>query len=214
MIPVLFTLLLNQPIDVRVKQFHKVEGGEAFLKQTAFDAKAGMQARWRSLTTLGRIDSTRFQPEIERALQSKDWYMRNAALIALQSCKREEAVKWSMKLVTDPALVVRTQAVRNLVRLDAHEAEPLLWREIFSPRNFKGQESLWVRGHMAEALSRFGTPGRAKYFEKLLREPDERLHKWAVAGLEMSTGFKMTTKEEPVEIRRQKWLARLGGEGI
>ena len=212
--PTALNSYLNQPIDQRVKLFKACQREcENFLLQVAFDPKAGLQPRWRALTTLGRMDGASYVVHTERALKSKEWYMRNAALIALQTSTYEMAVKWSMQLLTDPALVVRTQAARNLVRLNATEAEPLLWREIFSKRNFHGRESLWVRAHMAEALAHFATPGRGKQFQKLLLEPDTRLHKWAVMGLENSSGFKMTTNDEPVEIRRQKWLARMGVPG-
>jgi hypothetical protein len=207
--------LLSQPIEARLKLFRgaKLEG-EKFLRATAFNDKAALQSRWRALTTLGRLDAARFASDLERALTGKEWFMRNAGLIALQTANRDFAVKWSMRLVTDPALVVRTQAVRNLIQLDGRESEALLWREIFSARNFRGRQSLWVRAHMAEALARFGSPGHARAFRRLLLESDERLHKWAVMGLEKTTGFKMTESGEPVEVRRQKWLARLGGESI
>jgi HEAT repeat protein len=210
-----FNAYLAQPIDARIKMFRTaaVEGAE-FLRTLAFDAKAPLQSRWRAVTTLGRWDSVHFRPELERALTSKDWFMRNAGLIALQSAPREMSVPWSMRLVVDPALVVRTQAVRNLIQLQARESEDLLWREIFSKRNFRGHESLWVRAHMAEALARFSSPGKAKAFKRLLLEPDARLHKWALLGLENTTGFKMTDPHEPVELRRQKWLARLGQDAI
>lgn len=202
---------LSQPLDTRVKLFLQAKTeGERYLAHVAFDPKMGLQQRWRAITTMGRMNPTRFQKELERALKSKDWFMRNAALIALQTASHDFAVQQSTALLSDPALVVRTQAVRNLIQLDARETEPRLWREIFSPRNFRGTESLWVRAHMAEALAKFTTPGRAKFFQRLLLEPDERLHKWAVIGLESTTGFKMTDRGEPVVIRRQKWLARLG----
>lgn len=206
--PMVLNAYLNQPIDERVKLFKACHREcENFLIQTAFDPKAGLQPRWRAVTTLGRMDGARYVSHLERALKSKEWYMRNAALIALQTSAHEIAVRWSMQLLTDPALVVRTQAARNLVRLNARETEPLLWQEIFSKRNFHGRESLWVRAHMAEALAHFATPGTGRLFQKLLLEPDTRLHKWAVMGLENASGFKMTTSSEPTEIRRQKWLA-------
>jgi HEAT repeat protein len=140
--------------------------------------------------------------------------MRNAALIALQTDERPRAVAWSIRLLEDKALVVRTQAVRNLIELNAREAEPILWQQIAAKRNFRGHESLWIRMHIAEALSRFAGQGRARQFRRLLMDNDERLHKWAIKGLENSTGMKLSSGKEPVDIQRQKWLARLGGDSI
>lgn len=207
--------ILAQPLEQRLSEIKRLKPqAYAFLSQTAFTRTNGLQMRWRALTTMGRVDAIFFRKDIEKALVSTDWFMRNAALIALQTDDRTHAVQWSARLLNDPALVVRTQAVRNLIQFEAREAEPLLWKQIFSPTNFRGKESLWVRVHMAEALAKFTVPGRAKSFQRLLLDPDERLHKWAVLGLENTTGFKMSERGEAVEIRRQKWLTRLGVQEI
>lgn len=208
-----FNALLAQPLEIRLRECKRLKPESyAFLTKAAFDTKNSLQMRWRALTTMGRLDVSAFRKELDRALISKEWFMRNAALIALQTDDRSRAVGWSARLLEDPALVVRTQAVRNLIQLDARETEPLLWKEIFSVKNYSGKQSLWVRGFIAEALAKFTAQGRSKGFERLLIEPDERLHKWAVIGLESTTGFKMTDSQEPTETRRRKWLARLGVE--
>jgi len=206
--------LLNLPIEKRVKEFTDLAGGDKFLRNVAFDKRYGLQARWRALTTMGRWDAALFRHELDRALTSGEWFMRNAALIALQSDERARAVNWSMRLLDDPALVVRTQAVRNLIALDAREAEPKLWEKMFAGTNFHGQESLWVRIHIAEALATFASPQRTRSFQRMLMDPDERLHKWAILGLETATGFKIGDKSEPLEVRRDQWLARLGAQEI
>lgn len=207
--------LLTEPLPARVREFKRLRSvSYAFLSQASVDAKNSLQMRWRALTTMGRVDPVYFRKDLDHALVSKEWFMRNAALIALQTDDRTRAVAWSARLLGDPALVVRTQAVRNLIQLEARETEPLLWREVFAARNFSGPQSLWVRSFIAEALAKFTSPGHVRDFERLLLERDERLHKWAVLGLENTTGFKLTDKREPLETRRQKWLARLGVEEI
>lgn len=207
--------LLEQSMEQRLKQF-KILGskGQEFLKRAAFDSTNTLQTRWRAVTTMGRWDTLHFRPQLDKALVSSEWFMRNAALIALQNDDRPRAVAWSTRMLEDPALVVRTQAVRNLIELNAVEAEPILWREMFHKRNFRGHESLWIRTHIAEALARFAVRGRVQNFTKLLKDEDERLHKWAVMGLESNTGMKMTSSQDPVDIRRQKWLSRLGDGAI
>jgi hypothetical protein len=205
-------MLLSQPIEVRTKGFQQLGAKAyfAFLNKTAFDVHEPLPTRWRAITTMGRLDPLAFRPALDRALRSPEWFLRNAALIALLSDERARAVSWSLRLLTDPALVVRTQAVRNVMALQAREAEPVLWNLIFDPSNFKGHESLWIRAHMAEALAKFATPGRSKAFARLLRDEDSRLYKWAVDGLEASSGVRLSDPHEDVELRRQKWLARLG----
>jgi len=207
--------LMDRAMDVRVREFAKLgDKGVAFLARTAFDKSCTLLERWRAVTTMGRLDPLRFRPELDKALQSPEWFMRNAALIALQTDERSRAVAWSTRMLEDKALVVRTQAVRNLIELNARESEPVLWRQISAKRNFRGSQSLWIRTHIAEALARFGMEGRTRHFQHLLMDKDERLHKWAIMGLESSTGMKLSSGNEPVDIRRQKWLARLGIESI
>lgn len=202
---------LQLPIESRVQVFRQnASKGFVFLSKTAFDSGESLTTRWRALTTMGRLNAQAFRKEIDRALKSPEWFMRNAALIALLSDERDRAVEQSMRLLGDPALIVRTQAVRNLIALNANEAEAKLWAEIHNRRNFKGRESLWIRAHLAEALSRLARPGQAKAFQALLLEEDWRLHPWAIRGLEKSTGWKLGAANESTEVRRQQWLARLG----
>nr|HMN69394.1 hypothetical protein [Bdellovibrionales bacterium] len=121
--------LLESPIETRVREF-KAQGdqGVRSLRAIAFDKKQPLRLRWPALTTIGRWDAIHFRDDLDRALASPDWFMRNAALIALKNDERTRAVAWSMKLLSDPALVIRTQAVRNLIDLSAIEAEPDLWK--------------------------------------------------------------------------------------
>lgn len=207
--------LLERPMDQRVKDFRQAGAkGHDFLSKAAFDPRNNLQTRWRAVTTMGRLDPIGFRAPLEKALISNEWFMRNAALIALQTDERMHALAWSLKLLEDKALVVRTQAVRNLIELNAVEAEPLLWKQIHHRRNFRGHESLWIRTHIAEALAKLSGRGHAKDFQRLLMDRDERLYKWAINGLEKSTGIKMTSHQEPVEVQRQKWLARMGVDEI
>lgn len=203
---------LQKPIEARARIFkaHRPKS-LVFLNKVAFDKSEPIPTRWRAVTTMGRVDASYFRKDLDRALVSPEWFMRNAALIALLNDERERAVTMSTRLLSDPALMVRTQAVRNLIALNARESEGRLWEEVSSRRNFKGRESLWIRAHIAEALASFAGPGRAKSFEKLLLDEDTRLHRWAIKGLEASTGLKLGGgRREPVEVRRQQWLSRLG----
>lgn len=208
--------LLERPMASRLRELRKLrsEKVQVFLSKAAFERERPLLERWRAVTTMGRLDPFLFRPELDRALSSPEWFMRNAALIALQTDERSRAIAWSQRMLEDKALVVRTQAVRNLIELDARESEPLLWEQIAHKRNFRSNESLWIRAHIAEALARFAIQGRAKKFQRLLLDNDERLHKWAIIGLESSSGMKLSSGKEPVELRRQKLLVRLGIEAI
>jgi HEAT repeat protein len=215
MTSLVLTALLAKPLPERLEAIRKdPKAIYQQLSQAAADENQALQTRWRALTTMGALDYGHFRKDLEKALKSKDWYARNAALIAILNAPRETALKWSMELLKDPSLMVRTQAVRNLVGLQAKEAEGILWAEMWNKHNFRGQESLWIRAHIAEALARMAEPGNPRSFERLIQDPDPRLYKWAIMGLEKRTGFKLSHQQEPIEIQRRKWLAKLGAGAI
>ena len=66
--------------------------GHAILAHAAFDRRSTLQMRWRSVTTMGRLDLQEYHKELDQALTSGEWFMRNAALIALQTGERARAV--------------------------------------------------------------------------------------------------------------------------
>jgi hypothetical protein len=207
--------LLGKPMPERLQTLKQSpQTGYQQLSKIAFDESQNLQIRWRAITTMGPLDPLYFKPDLEKALKSKEWFLRNAGLISVLNTSRNEAMKWSVELLKDSSLMVRTQAVRNLVGLQAKEAEAILWSEMWDKKNFRGRESLWIRAHIAEALARMADPGNPRSFQRIIMDPDSRLHKWGIMGLEKRTGFKLSHKQEPVEIQRQKWLARLGVETI
>src|ERR1044072_4713379 len=77
---------LQHPIDVRAREFGTLKDhGYTFLSKPPFNSKEALQVRWRAITTMGKADPIRFHKEIDRALGSPEWFIRNAALIALLS---------------------------------------------------------------------------------------------------------------------------------
>lgn len=200
--------LLERSMTERVRWVR--EGGpqiERHLISVVESPRQSLRSRWRALTTLGQVDARKFRQVIERCLQSKDWFLRNAALLAIRHDERTKAIEWSMKLVDDHALVVRTQAVRNLAEMHATESEEKLWQALNAKSNFRRGEGLWVRAHIAEGLSQLASPQSVTRFFKMLEDDDSRLHKWGVIGLERLSPMRITDPSEPVDVRREKWLA-------
>lgn len=191
---------LRLPMDNRIQAL-KAQGpavaGE--LENLTFDRQQPLEVRWRALTALPHLNQRLGHQVIEKALGSDEWYLRNAATLALPSLPRAVAVEQSARLLSDPALVVRTAAAQNLLRLDAREKEYLLWEKITHPENFRNGESLWIRRHLARALAEMAKSGTEAKFISLLNDRDTRLHPFAIRGLERLTGKKQGD--------RVKWLA-------
>lgn len=167
------------------------------LEAVAFSPKESLETRWRALTSAGRLYPKAAQPVLERALNSQDWYMRNAAMIVVPYGDRDWAVKWSKIMMHDQALVVRTAAVESIRKLHAVEAEDLLWEKLYSTENYNRGKSLWIRKRIAETLVSFAHPGQEKSFSKLLKDQDPAMHGLAAQGLNRVSNRELT---------RDQWL--------
>lgn len=125
------------------------------LEKVAFDRQSSLESRWRAVTKLGRIYAKKSQGTLERAMQSQEWFMRNAALVVLPYGERNWARSWAERLLSDSALVVRTAAVQALRQLHSTESRMLLWEKLNNRENFHRGQPLWVRRHIIETLEQF-----------------------------------------------------------
>lgn len=199
---------LRLPLENRIQAL-KAQGPQVYdqLSGLAFSRHQALEIRWRSLTALPYLDAHRGQTDIERALKSDEWYLRNAATLALPALARPLAIELSTQLLSDPALVVRTAAAQNLLKLNARDKELVLWEKLNSPENFHRGQSLWVRRHIARALAEFARPGKENKLIAMLKDPDERLHPYAIRGLERLTGQRQPKRPLSLAENRGRWLA-------
>ncbi|HEX4922480.1 MAG TPA: HEAT repeat domain-containing protein [Bdellovibrionales bacterium] len=158
------------------------------LHKVAFDESQPYQIRWRALMSMAWMGQKESVRDLERALSSKDWFMRDGGLIALSKVEPTKGRVWARKLLADPALVVRTTAVKTIRELNDTESEARLWEELYRKNNYRGTQSLWVRRHIAEALADFSSKGTEMKFAALLDDSDRSLHEPAMRALEKLTG--------------------------
>lgn len=199
---------LKLPLENRIQAL-KAQGARVIprLEALSFDRKQSLEVRWRSLTVLPYLNKKVGQENIEKALNGDEWYLRNAAAVALPALDRKYAVEASAKLLSDPALVVRTAAAQNLLRLNGKEKESLLWEKLNAKENFRNGESLWVRRHIVRALAEFAKGGSEAKFVSLLNDKDSRLHPYAIRGLERLTGKKLNRDQANFKEHRSRWIA-------
>lgn len=182
------------------------QGQEGYrnLVRLAFDSKRDMRVRWRSLNRLARIGQERSLPELERAAKSEEWFMRGAALVAMQEVVPGKAQVWAQKLVKDPALVVRSSAVDILKMFPSNHAE-IFWSQLKDRKNFHKGRSLWIRRKLVEALVLQAEKKDTARFIELLEDRDKTLHEPAIAALEKIHGQQLGKVEEPTEYRATYW---------
>lgn len=157
----------------------------------AFSEKQAMRLRWRALMLAAENRRDKATPDLLKAAAHKQWFMRNAALVALAEVNEAEAQKLAKKLVKDKALVVRSAAVDILQKNVRPEVRDLLWEEMNQKYNFRNKESLWIRAQIVEVLAQKPADHELKIFGKLLFDKDSRVQTAAVAGMMKLTGIKL-----------------------
>jgi len=157
----------------------------------AFSEKQAMRLRWRALMMAAEGRREKATPDLLKAAAHKQWFMRNAALVALAEVNAPEAQTVAKKLLKDKALVVRSAAVDVLQKSARPEIRDLLWEEMSQKYNFRNKESLWIRAQIVEALAQKPSDHELKIFNKYLGDKDARVQSAAVLGLEKLTGVKL-----------------------
>lgn len=170
-----------------------------------FDETAPMATRWRAVTAAGRIGGKESVPELERALNRPEWFMRNAGLVSLAKIDRRAAIKWARKLLSDRALVVRAAAVEMLADLHDTESTTLLWEKLYAKENYRNKQSLFIRRRIVEALSMLQPSGGEGKFVRVLGDSDENLHPLAILALEKLTKNPLGTSKDTVAFKRERW---------
>ncbi len=212
-IPVEQTLaVLDLPFANRIAAL-RAQGPTGYknLRSLMFDPKSKIDSRWRATMAVGRLGGALSLPELERASKAEVWELRSASLIAVSRFDRSTASKWARRLLKDKALLVRLTAVQTLDTIHDRTAVPELWTQLESRQNFKGQQSLFIRRRIVEALAKLEGSGSEQKFIALLEDRDPKLHQPAITALERLTGQSLGKPNDPLPRRRalwQQWSAR------
>lgn len=175
------------------------------LASIAFDDKLTVKTRWRALMALAVSQEERSLSYLEEAVRSKDWFMRDAGLMAMGQIAPERALYWARRMIHDPALVVRTTAVSIFKERGQHIDIPLLWEQLNHKINFKKRQSLWIRHHIVTALARLSSPIDLPKFMPLLDDSDPRVRRSTIVALENLTGEKPKYKEQNLTQKIAHW---------
>ncbi len=199
-------LALSLPLDRRIDTL-RAQGPQGYknLRQIMFDPASKIESRWRAVTAVGAIGGNLALPELERASRARSWELRSAALVTVVSIDKKVGAEWARRLLKDPALMVRLQAVQTLQEIGDRDSIPLLWHELSEKRNFHRGESLFIRPRIVEALAKLEGRGSAGKFMALLEDVDPKLHLPAMRGLARVTGARIGEEEFNPNKRRAMW---------
>lgn len=182
--------------------------------ESASNNKLNMYTRWTALVDAAHFAQSNQQPDqlkqISGFSSSKDWYMRNASLLALLKLDPVEAVVVAKKLLVDKSLVVRSAAVEVIAQNLTVEHKKILAAELNKPYNFHKKSSLWIRKQIIEKFSRAPDVGDRDFFVKSLFDSDQEISLLSAKALEKITGqrvdgSKLVEKWQTI-VKQNNWL--------
>lgn len=166
--------------------------------------KAAIPDRWKALTLAAYIGRDKAVKDLEAALKSKEWFMRNAALLGLKIHHPLRAQSAARNLLKDKALVVRSAAVEVLGPDLDRKSRDLLWEELNADYNFRKKQGLWIRSQILGHLSEKPDAKESQLFVKALMEKDSSMHAPAITALEKLTQKKLTARNGTQ--KRELWI--------
>ncbi|RYZ71785.1 MAG: HEAT repeat domain-containing protein [Proteobacteria bacterium] len=196
---------LSLPLSERLQDLQAQPAAYKNLQAIAFKKSSNMDVRWKAVTAMGRLGGAKAKADLERALKSPEWFMRNAALVSYSQNDRQASLTWARKLLSDKALVVRAAAVEIIANAKDTASSQILWQKLYAKENFKRNQSLFIRRRIVEALGEMEGKGREAKFVAILADKDESLHEPAIEALERITAKSMGTPGETVQSRRAQW---------
>ncbi len=176
----------------------------------AKNAKLAMSARWQALVKAAQVANFNQIAEIKKFSSSKEWYMRNATLVALEKINVNHAIDEAQVLLKDKALVVRSAAVDVLASRYNRENRNLLAEELSKPYNFSRKQSLWIRSKIFNVIAAKASADDRSFLTKYLFDTDEKIVRQAVASLERLTDTHFQGKNQVEEwrayVKKSGWL--------
>ncbi len=175
------------------------------LVEMAFNDQRSVPTRWKALILAANINQDHSTSALDRALKSDDWFMRNAALVAMKTIDPEKAQKVALELLNDKALVVRSAAISVIDQKPSTEIREILWNELHAAHNYRQNQSLWVRREIVEKLALHPTNQEYSSFIEVLKDSDKDLHLAAIHGLEKLTKKHLGSSKITASNREKLW---------
>jgi len=177
--------------------------------QMARNPALPMSTRWQSLIKAAEQANAQQISEISDFANSNDWFMRNAALVALEKINTSYAIDQAKVLVQDKALVVRSAAVDMLAKRNSLEIRRIFAAELSKAYNFSGQQSLWIRPQIMKALAQNVSGDDRQFMAKHLFDNDKKVAAISALALEKLSSIrfdknKVQTWQEYV--KKNRWL--------
>ena len=138
------------------------------------DEKLSESSRWSAIVSAAKKDGELAVPILENMLKQKkySWYIRTAIAQGLVSIGNANATRVLQGMLNDRSLVVRTVVVDALGDIKDPSSLTPLTEEMKNKRNFIGEQSLWIRKHLVDAIAKTGQKKSIPTLITYLDDPD------------------------------------------
>ena len=167
-----------------------------------------MAARWKALLSAAELANATQIQKVLAFSKDKEWYMRNATLVALDKIESDLVYDKARELINDKALVVRSAAVDVLGRLKDPSIRRVLSKEMMQKYNFNGKTSLWIRPQIMKYLVQNPTEEDKAYFAQFLYDSDKAVTAYSIQALEKLTQVRFSGKNSAEVIDQWRQFAR------
>lgn len=169
-----------------------------------------MSTRWQSLIRAAELAGPEQIAQISAFAKSTDWYMRNAALVALEKIDTSYAIDQAKILVQDKALVVRSAAVEMLAKKNTLEIRRIFADELNKGYNYSGKQSLWIRPQMMKVIAKFVSQDDRQFLAKYLFDSDKKVAAISATALEKISSIRFDDKNKVQAwqdyVKKNRWL--------
>jgi len=144
------------------------------LSKVIQNSKMSEADRWSAIILASKKDGDKAVPILEDMLKQKkySWYTRTAIAQGLVSVGGPSATKVLQGMLNDRSLVVRTVVVDALGDTKDPSSLTPLTEEMKNKRNFIGEQSLWIRKHLVDAIAKTGQKKSIPILITYLDDPD------------------------------------------
>lgn len=180
-------------------------------EQSYLEAKSSsqpMSRRWKALMRAAELAQGEQLNKIAEFRKDKDWYMRNAMLVAFDKSGNNSVYDHAKILIQDKALVVRSASADILMRLNNQEVRRIFSQEMDKSYNFKGRSSLWIRPQMMKYLAANPSQTERSFFVKYLYDKDIKVASLSAEALEKITQIRFSGKDSADLVNKWKEAAR------
>lgn len=118
------------------------------------ESKYPIDNRWHATMLLARVMGAKSAPFIAKFNDHPHWMMRLASLKALLGLKQEKYLAVYSKALKDPSLIVRTQALDNIAKMQIEKLAPEVWNMMYDQANYTGENGTRKRTSIVKNIIR------------------------------------------------------------